>query len=336
MDRTNQKSSFSPTQYSPTKDVQSPKDSGGLSRMDPPDDEPPSLKIESMEENYNLSSRNHTPGQSHVSSPSSNPDIDDQGFFRMEPAMYNDLRDETQGPDNFSSHYLSPVSGSHKFENFEPARFDEPAVTEISSPIRNDDFQIDEMSPKKRINVAHQSSGIENSGRLNQDTGEFSEGSGNIDEPPEMNGSVEEVQHDMKRTPLEQTPPRNDFETQNVSEMSYVPSDPIGDEKFNYSDEKKIGVENDEVDSDLNDSKLMIKKELATSDKLSRNDKPFNDIEPINTSYRKQNDNNATPNRFSAANATPSSVTESKGHQSPAMRGAHEILKRNRRRRAEV
>ena len=61
-----------PGEYiSPTKDL----NGINTSQIDPPDDEPPSLKIESMEENEK--------SNTHDVSSSKDPDIDDQGFFRV-------------------------------------------------------------------------------------------------------------------------------------------------------------------------------------------------------------------------------------------------------------
>mmetsp|Transcript_12152 Transcript_12152/g.28836 ORF Transcript_12152/g.28836 Transcript_12152/m.28836 type:complete len:979 (+) Transcript_12152:393-3329(+) len=344
---TNQDVSSSQVQYSPRNNVQSSKDPDVVSRIDPPDDEPPSLKIESMEENHNLNYHNHTPGHSHVST-SSNLDIDDQGFFRMEPAVYRDVRDTTHGPENPSSHYVSSVSESRHnqdpFKNYEPARFEHPE-NENSSLMINEDFRTDEMSSNIQGKVAYeqsdtidhfQESAMKTSQTLNQNDGEFPEDGVNFHEPPPMNGSSEEVQHNIKGTSLEHDQLGYVHDTQNGDEISYDPSDPICNENFNYSDEKKSGVEKDEVDCDLNNSKFVVKKELAQSDKVSTNEQPYNDIDPIDTSHTNLNESNATPHRFSPAVATPSSATESKGHQSPAMRGAHEILKRNRRRRAEA
>ena len=117
-----------------------------------------------------------------------------------------------------------------------------------------------------------------------------------------------------------------------------VSSDPIRDEQFHYSDEKKIGIEEDEEGFGLNDSTEDLKEELAKSDKASANDKPYNSIEPIDTSHTRPKEfgDNQSPNPSSPADVSTNSAIESRGHQSPSMRGAHEILKRNRRRRAEA
>ena len=162
-------------------------------RADPPDDEPPSLKIESMEENENLSLNFDARDQNHVLS--SKHDIDDQGFFRMEPA-----------------------TGGNKIH---------------------------------AVNAQ------------------------NLVSP---------------RTPTV-----------------------LRDEKLQYSDEKKVGID------------------------VSTNDQPYNDIEPIGTSHSRKSDYNSSLSQHpsSPTNVSTNSSIDSRGHQSPAMRGAHEILKRNRRRRAE-
>ena len=326
--------SSSEVHHSPTKQDSPSFKEFGATRIDPPDDEPPSLKIESMEENHSLSSRYHTQGQNHVSSPSSNLDIDDQGFFRVEPALHRVEQDEAHGPDNFSSHYVSSVSESRhnqdQFENFEPTRFDEAPENENFTPMSNKDFQIDKISSNKSSFESRMVDRFEASGEFgsngsqgpNRDEYKFPQDSDNCDEPLVMNGNVKEVPDNMKLASINQNSLEHDPETQNVSDTSYGPSDPIHDKKFFHSDKKQIRAEKNE--------------DLAKPDMVATNVQPYNDIGPINSSSMKQNESNAMPNKLSVAESTTSSATESRGHQSPAMRGAHEILKRNRRRRVEV
>ena len=207
------------------------------SQIDPPDDEPPSLKIGSMEENESMSPHR-------VPSTSSKLDIDDQGFFRLDPT--------SKGSGNLSSKHVSPVPESRHNHQFQNA------------------FQADE---------------FENHFEDVTDIG--------------ANGSEGLIQ--------------------------------------NYSDEKKMGIEKDEADSDLNYSKEGGDEELGKSDRSSSHAQPYNDIEPIETSYTRpaEYEENPSPLPVSPAGVSTSSVTDSMGRQSPAMRGAHEILKQNRRRRAE-
>ena len=87
---------------------------------------------------------------------------------------------------------------------------------------------------------------------------------------------------------------RLDPESQDAAYVSATESERVDGD---YSDEKKTENENDEVDSG--------------------DQRKSNGIEPIETS--KEYEENPSPNDFSPV-----------GGQSPAMRGAHEILKRRR------
>jgi len=221
------------------------------SRIDPPDDEPPSLKIESMEENENPSSQYLSQDDNPASSPSGKPEVDDQGFFMMEPALELDEQDGVDGSRIFSSEYASPGSKSRH---------------------RQDQLE----------GFANGSEGL-------------------VEEPPETDNSQFSIHF---KSPSAESP---------------------RDENFYYSDEKKMGMEKDELSSAFHDSK----EERAKSGTASTNDQPYNDIEPIDITYTKP-----SLNLSSQAGVSTNSGME-KGHQSPALRGAHEILKRNRRRRAD-
>ncbi len=222
----------------------SPKSYNGVntSQIDPPDDEPPSLKIESMEENEKLNSDD-------VLSPSRNPNIDDQGFFRVEPAP--------EGNDNFASDYVSPVSASrHNNQNaFQSNEFD-------------DEFQV-------ATDVgAHVSEGLVQEGG---------------------------------------------------AQIVHRENNEYSNEKSGYPDEKKMGIEQDEEG---------LTEEIES--KASPYRQPYNDIDPIDTSHTRPVEyDEPSPHPFSPADVSTNSAMESMGHQSPAMRGAHEILKRNRQKRAE-
>lgn len=253
------------------KDATFTKDYNGMntSQIDPPDDEPPSLKIQSMEENENQNPQYHTHDQNHVSSLPGKPDIDDQGFFRMAPGFESEAQDRIDDPDNFSSQYVSPVSESRharEFEGFEQ-RPKDPSLAVSNS----------------------------------------------LEEPLEANRYIGTTQQDKQVV-------SHDLERQNVV-PSQLSSNGTSDEKFPYSDEKKIGTENEGV-ADPNDLKEEFWEEPANSDVIGS----------IDTSHTRPKEYEDSP---SAYPFSPSAM-ESRGHQSPAMRGAHEILKRNRRRRAEA
>ena len=322
-------------------------------RMDPPDDEPPSLKIESMEYNESLSPRYIDDVENHVSSPPRKPGIDDQGFFTMEPTLDVPAQDGIIGPDDFSDHHASPVSESSRhnqeqFKGFEPARDDEyPEESRSPESNHNQYFQDNPTSPSNQYfqesfespeNDEHdeyehfkEATGVS----VDQSEGSIQE----PDEPIQIEDSSQEsheIDEYMVNISNEFT---DDYESHNVESTHRVLSNPIGDEEFHHSDEKKFGIEKDEVDSDLNDSEEFSKEELEMSDEQSTNDQPRNDIvEPIDTSYTRPSeyDDNPSPYPFSPAGMSTNSGMDSRGHQSPAMRGAHEMLKRNRRRRHEV
>lgn len=199
------------------------------SQIDPPDDEPPSLKIESMEENDKSNTHD-------MPSSSKDPDIDDQGFFSFEPAP--------QGQENFASDYVSPVS-----------------------PLRHDN--------------------------------QFEKGA---------HGGEDLVYEDR-------------------TQISHPESDEYLHDKSGYSDEKKMGSENE------NEERFT--EEIENN--ASPYHQPYNDIDPIDTSHTRSAEygESPLPNPHSPARLSANSALDSRGRQSPAMKGAHEILKRNRRRRAE-
>lgn len=102
------------------------------------------------------------------------------------------------------------------------------------------------------------------------------------------------------------------------------------------SEEKKIGIDREADLLVLNNSGGMSKEEVKKS--YSNHDQSSdNVIEPIDTSFTRQfqSNDNPSPYPFSPAGISTSSGMESRTIQSPALRGAHAILKRNRRRRAE-
>ena len=102
------------------------------------------------------------------------------------------------------------------------------------------------------------------------------------------------------------------------------------------NDEKKIGIEKK---SQLNNSHGIPKDDICKSAEVQIDGYPCkHSVEPVDTSNTipsRYNDNSAE-SPFSPAGMSFNSASDSRGHQSPAMRGAHEILKRNRRRRLEV
>ena len=354
---TNQESSATGELLSQVRETNFMKESNvaSASRMDPPDDEPPSLKIESMEENQNLSSNYHADVEKRVPSPPDKPDIDDQGFFTMEPTLDVNTDNQIIGSDDFPNQHVSPVSKSRHsqghFEGFEPAT-DDKCSEESKSPERNQYFQDDATSPSNQYfqepfespeNDEHdeqEGSGVSvsQSEGLIQKPDEPIQIEDNFQESHEIDENEEAFKEDTSKPHPENTEFPDDSESYNV-ESPHVLSNPIGDEEFYHSDEKKIGIENDEVDSDLNDSEEFTKDEIEKSEEPSANDQPCNNIvEPIDTSYTRPSeyDDNPSPSPFSPAGMSTNSGMDSRGHQSPAMRGAHEILKRNRRRRLQV
>jgi hypothetical protein len=258
------------------------------SRMDPPDDEPPSLKIESMEENENLSPHYDTQGENYASSPLSKLDVDDQGFFRLEPALDPDVQYGIDGPDDFSSQYVSPVSESRHSND----------QVESHKPINTDERPWHSLSVDDKF-----------------------------EEPPKIDSGIHQ---ENQRTRPENDQLSYDSESQNIK-SPHVSSD-VTRKKLYHSDEKKIGSEKDDVRSDLNDSKDDRKEDPAMPVNASTNGRSYHGIEPIDTSYTKpkEYEEHPSPLPVSPVDVATNSAMDSRGHQSPAMRGAREILKRRR------
>jgi hypothetical protein len=312
--------------------------------MDPPDDEPPSLKIESMEENHN-----HVDDAENLalSSPDEKPDIDAQGFFNVEPSLDVNARNDITGHEKFPNQYNSPESKSYQNHNTYPeesqlAESNEYLQEEKLVLSNNHYFQEPFGSPKsdEHDEHFHEPSGASGcqSEVLLEEPDEPTQMEDNFPESTVLHENEDMNQEEITQHYPEENESSDDSELHDA-ESPYAPSNAIAEKEYYVTDEKKIGVEKDEISSELNDSDDYIKDEIEKSpEQPLTNGYPCKNIEPIDTSYTRRggyNDDSA-PSPFSPAGMSTSSGMDSRGHQSPAMRGAHEILKRNRRRRAEV
>mmetsp|Transcript_9044 Transcript_9044/g.26814 ORF Transcript_9044/g.26814 Transcript_9044/m.26814 type:complete len:960 (-) Transcript_9044:126-3005(-) len=285
-------------------------------RMDPPDDEPPSLKIGSMEENHHPSPHSHSDIEGHASL-RDKPDAEDQRFLSSEPVVENE-GDNSVGADALSEHYASPVSQSRRNHHLglDWGRNDD-SPNELLSPESNQYFQDEQMSPSNR----HVQEPLRSPKKNHfEDTDELGESN-------EINYAPESYQRGI------QEPMRNENEFQNDSHLHKTESLHVLPDT---SEEKKTGID-PEVDSVMNNSGDVSEEELQKS--FSDHNQPSdNVIEPIETSFTRQSECDDSPSSrpFSPSATSTNSRTESRSHLSPAMRGAHAILKRNRRRRAEL
>jgi len=301
------------------------------SRMDPPDDEPPSLKIGSMEENQYLSPGDHANAQNDMSSSSVKPDIDDQGFFTMAPA-FDHVQDNIVEEETFANEYVSPVSDSRRNQDQAlDSAGNENISGEFRSPGSNQYFEDEVVSPINH-HIQEPFESPKNDGRF-QDGGK--------DDMHQMEGIIQTADHLEKSFEIDAESYQQGIQVPSVNENEFSYDSQFHNAESphvlsNTSEEKKYGIERDEVDFDLNDSGNVSKEKLEISCKT--NQPCDNVIEPIDTSFRRriECDDTPSPYPFSPAGSSTKSGMDSRSHQSPAMRGAHAILKRNRRRRAEL
>lgn len=308
--------------------------------MDPPDDEPPSLKIESMEENHNHIDVENLA----LSYPDEKPNVDFQGFFNVEPSLDVNARNNITGHEKFPNQYNSPESKSHQNNDTYP---EETQLAESKEHLQEEKLALSNNhypqesfgSPESDVHDKHFHepsgvSGCQSEVFLDEPT----QSEHNFPESHALHENKEMIQEEITQLYPEENELSDDSELDDV-ESPYAPSNTTADIEHYVTDEKEIGVETDEINSELNDSDDYIIDEVEkSSEQPLTNSFPGKNIEPIDTSYSRRGGNNDSSALFpfSPAGMSTNSGKDSRGHQSPAMRGAHEILKRNRRRRAEV
>ncbi|VEU39098.1 unnamed protein product [Pseudo-nitzschia multistriata] len=305
----------------------------GFSRMDPPDDEPPSLKIGSMEENQHASPRYGTDRHKNdASSPSIKPDIDEHGFFTLDPRLNHDQNNIVEEEDSCNQ-YVSPVSESlnNQDRQFDSAE-NEETPQGFRSPGGNLYFEDEGMLPSNR----HTQEPFQSTNYIDEYQDAAGVGMNHVEGPPrvedgfeeshEIDDTTEVYQQDMERTSI------------NNNELPYdsrfIDSD-LPQVLSNANEEKPIQIGKDPVGSDLINSGDVCEEDPEIS---CASDKPGDEfVDPIDTSFSRQDelDNSALASTSSPAGMSTNSGVDTRNHQSPAMRGAHAILKRNRRRRAE-
>jgi hypothetical protein len=322
---------------------------GSPLRMDPPDDEPPSLKIESMDE-YN-------PPEAHYPDPDT-PAVDSvadaQGFFNVEQSLGVDTNRHMGGLDLFPHHYVSPESVSPSHEQYfhePPTHYEEDYYQETplhdngeyykadESIPRNDEYDGEDpdsprdqyhdggASSKNRQYFASDPSPVNHEyfegGRPAHSNGQFYE------EGPSPSSSryyedapthYEDAQSYQENGLLE---PDGDEQVEarhfpHVNADYGAPKPASANDEYNGTDEKKFGLEKDDRDSH---SHIENSAEFVGQDALPDRyiDTSSNPYSPMGTSVN-----------------SGGGLDSTKSHQSSAMRGAHEILKRNRRRRLDV
>jgi hypothetical protein len=232
------------------------------SRLDPPDDEPPSLKKGSMEEIYEELQ------QQPISTPPG-ASVDEHGFFSMQQQK---LEVSTlQNPDNYPEQYVSPESYTqHQSDCY---------VDEEPTPVIPQEY-------------------FEDTPRLHEHEEYF-------DDAPRSPGAAEYYDDDGPVDPRDL----------GIVGSPYAQSTLV-DEQY-YASEEKKSVEKEEIDSQVENSV-----EFVNKDSEEQSAGRF-----VETSFTEYN-GPAGDHPFSPAEAS----ANSQSHQSPAMRGAHEILKKRRQR----
>ena len=318
------------------------KESFGSPRMDPPDDEPPSLKKEYMEDFNPSYSQYPDPDTPAVES-----NLHVQGFFGGEQR----LRVNAHGPiitDGFPNQYVSPESLSPSHEQYfqEPLTHDEEQYYQQTPSQRNDEYY-DDAGDATPHDGEYYGENMEGPHDQYYEEDEYPNGQYYQEGPSPANGDYYQVEpptpaaasyyeeesgpnnpryYEDEPTYYEdaqyyqgngQLEPEDDdnveAEGSPFSKATYGASRPATNEDdYNGTDEKKIGLDKEDMDSHS---------QLDNSADFFGKD--------------------GQPERFIDTSSQPYSphsggLDSGKSHQSPAMRGAHEILKRNRRRRLEV
>lgn len=296
------------------------RDSMESSRLDPPDDEPPSLKKGSVEEAGGTDPHFRSADYSISSPAAGEPSIDDQGFFSVAEAPLEVSASQVMmGTESVSNKYVSPESTSasnhhyfhddrqrmmpsHDLES--PLNSDHPQYAEDEAMYMNDEVaENGDSAYSQRHEFVDRGLGPSSpQERFEHSAGSPITGGSNnkfFDAESSLNGGSNQfsgmVDH---RYQTEQPIP-----TQHTVGHAHDP--------YDGTEEKKYGVEVEEYDSQLENSSDMVK--VGHTFQTG----PPPQIDP--------NVDLSSPQSF-----------ESLSQQSPAMRGAHEILKRNRRRRLEV
>jgi len=321
-------------------------------RIDPPDDEPPSLKIELVEENHN-----HTGTDNYLLSATGekSPGIDSQGFFTLEPNLDNDASNNIVSHGNFPNQYIASESVSPQycdyFEDNDVGRtakvsgddthikeskfsgsieyFEEENSTLSCNHKENSDQ--DQCFPEQRIISMQQSEELIEEEESVEMKEEF-------DEAPFMHNNKDMTQEQISQLYPEEKKFLCESKLNGLD--SYCASSNEFIENFGDDDEKDTEVEKDEINSRVSEiDNSLTKDEITNFPERLTNRFARKAIEPIDTSYTQKDTNdidNSTPSNTSPTGISINSGIDSRSHQSPAMRGAHEILKRNRRRRLEV
>lgn len=323
---------------------------GSPPRMDPPEDEPPRLRLESMDE--------HNPPESHFPDPDT-PAVesigDPQGFFGVEQPLGVDThghREGRAGHDLFPQHYVSPesMSPSHEqyFHEF-PTQYDEEYYQE--TPLHSNGDYLENNDSRHRHG--------------NYD--------GEYPEDPDDQYHDEAVSPANRQYYVEELSPINneyyEEETPAHSDGQYFEESPTnsrynGDTPTHYEDAQSYhdtGVFEPDGDGDVDDRRFQhINAPFGALKPTSSMDE-YNGIEEKKFGLDKDDrdshshiDNSVDfhgkdgpPDRYIDTSANPyypmgtagnsgGGLDSTKSHQSSAMRGAHEILKRNRQRRLDV
>jgi len=265
------------------------------SGMDPPEDEPPSLKKESMAENR---AGDPEPAQLAEQNASFS-----HGFFTVQQPLQVATQSHMIGPDGFPDQYVSPESLSQGFQEY---------------------FQDDAPDNEQYFQGMHGSNTPEQyfqEAPGSPDNDQYFENQQQFEDENYFRQGPRSPESGEYFTVGVSTAPR-DPDVSDMPESPFAPSDP-NDEEFYAPEEKKCGIEKEEVDSQLDNSADVIKRD---------GEKFF-----IDTAYKTRHLYEDAPGSlpFSPGEASANSGFDSHSHQSPALRGAHEILKRNRRRRLE-
>jgi hypothetical protein len=239
------------------------------SRLDPPDDEPPSLKKDSMEEN------SYHPG---IMSPTAESSVDDHAYYIAQQSLQvSTIQEHRVRPSEYPNQYVSPESFSQRVDEFvdnQATPVVPPHYFQATSPSHEADNYFDG-TPRSL----------------------------------EVDGYCEDEE------PL--APNEKEF-SGTMHSFTYA-TDNQYDQEYFGAEEKKLGMDKEDVDSQLESSV-----ELINGDG-ERQGNRFVDTEFVYTGSH-----NAAP--FSPGEISTNTGYDSQSHQSPAMRGAHEILKKRRRR----
>merc|ERR1712166_1573675 len=233
-----------------------------------------------------------------LSYPDEKPNVDFQGFFNVEPSLDVNARNNITGHEQFPNQYHSPESKSHQNNDTYPKETQlaesKEHLQEEKLALPNNHYPQESFgSPESDVHDKHFHepsgvSGCQSEVFLDEPT----QSEHNFPESHALHENKVMIQKEITQLYPEENELSDDSELDDV-ESPYAPSNTTADIEHYVTDEKEIGVETDEINSELNDSDDYIIDEVEkSSEQPLTNSFPGKNVEPIDTSYSRRGGNN--------------------------------------------